>query len=144
MQTGLEMCARTYDFASAFPVSPVDILAAVPIVKCQSFSLSHPRQLLDNAKTAMDTGNLGDAAIAATEALLYLTNVTGAHNRLTAGAYSLLAVVLYHTGDFLQAAYYQQKALVINERALGLDHPDTLKSYGDLAVFFYRCAKPYI
>ncbi|KAM1332022.1 hypothetical protein TB1_043674 [Malus domestica] len=57
---------------------------------------------------------------------------------MTAGAYSLLAVVLYHTGDFNQATIYQQKALDINERELGLDHPDTMKSYGDLAVFYYR------
>jgi hypothetical protein len=38
----------------------------------------------------------------------------------------------------LQATIYQQKALDINERELGLDHPDTMKSYGDLAVFYYR------
>lgn len=37
-----------------------------------------------------------------------------------------------------QATVYQQKALDINERELGLDHPDTMKSYGDLAVFYYR------
>ncbi len=38
----------------------------------------------------------------------------------------------------LQATIYQQKALDINEQELGLDHPDTMKSYGDLAVFYYR------
>ena len=38
----------------------------------------------------------------------------------------------------LQATIYQQKALDINERELGFDHPDTMKSYGDLAVFYYR------
>ncbi|THU45679.1 hypothetical protein C4D60_Mb02t20520 [Musa balbisiana] len=37
-----------------------------------------------------------------------------------------------------KATTYQQKALDINERELGLDHPDTMKSYGDLAVFYYR------
>lgn len=37
-----------------------------------------------------------------------------------------------------QATIYQQKALDINERELGLDNPDTMKSYGDLAVFYYR------
>ncbi|GAB2223286.1 hypothetical protein Droror1_Dr00017426 [Drosera rotundifolia] len=57
---------------------------------------------------------------------------------MTAGAYSLLAAVLYHTGDFNQATIYQQKALDINERELGLDHPDTMKSYRDLVVFYYR------
>ncbi|KMZ59890.1 hypothetical protein ZOSMA_640G00030 [Zostera marina] len=50
---------------------------------------------------------------------------------MMAGAYSLLAIVLYHTGDLNQT-------LNINERELGLDHPDTVKSYGDLAVFYYR------
>ncbi|KAM7268027.1 hypothetical protein ACFE04_010193 [Oxalis oulophora] len=72
------------------------------------------------------------------KALVKLVSVCGPYHRMTAGAYSLLAVVLYHTGDFNQATIYQQKALDINERELGLDHPDTMKSYGDLAVFYYR------
>lgn len=37
-----------------------------------------------------------------------------------------------------QATIYQHKALDINERELGLDNPDTMKSYGDLSVFYYR------
>ncbi|KAF3782810.1 TSS protein [Nymphaea thermarum] len=37
-----------------------------------------------------------------------------------------------------KATIYQQKALDINEKELGLDHPDTMKSYGDLSVFYYR------
>ncbi|KAJ8444710.1 hypothetical protein Cgig2_030384 [Carnegiea gigantea] len=47
------------------------------------------------------------------KALAKLVAVCGPYHRMTAGAYSLLAVVLYHTGDFNQ-------------------------SYGDLAVFYYR------
>nr|CAB3485959.1 unnamed protein product [Digitaria exilis] len=71
-------------------------------------------------------------------ALSKIIAVCGPYHRLTANAYSLLAVVLYHTGDFNQATIYQQKALDINERELGLDHPETMKSYGDLSVFYYR------
>ncbi|XXG74255.1 hypothetical protein AAC387_Pa07g3023 [Persea americana] len=42
-------------------------------------------------------------------------------------------------GNFSDGAtIYQQTALDINERELGLDHPDTMKSYGDLFVFYYR------
>ncbi|KAF2323156.1 hypothetical protein GH714_033717 [Hevea brasiliensis] len=67
------------------------------------------------------------------KALAKMIAVCGPYHRTTASAYSLLAVVLYHTGDF-----NQQKALDINERELGLDHPDTMKSYGDLSVFYYR------
>ncbi|KAL0415375.1 UNVERIFIED_CONTAM: protein TSS [Sesamum latifolium] len=72
------------------------------------------------------------------KALAKMIAVCGPYHRATASAYSLLAVVLYHTGDFNQATIYQQKALDINERELGLDHPDTMKSYGDLSVFYYR------
>ncbi|KAG8043671.1 hypothetical protein GUJ93_ZPchr0458g22366 [Zizania palustris] len=72
------------------------------------------------------------------KALSRIIAVCGTYHRLTANAYSLLAVVLYHTGDFNQATIYQQKALDINERELGLDHPETMKSYGDLSVFYYR------
>ena len=36
------------------------------------------------------------------QALMKLVTVCGAYHRMTAGAYSLLAVVLYHTGDFNQ------------------------------------------
>ena len=46
----------------------------------------------------------------------------------------MLKVSSYH----FQATIYQQKALDINERELGPDHPDTMKSYGDLSVFYYR------
>ncbi|KAA3462285.1 clustered mitochondria protein-like protein [Gossypium australe] len=96
------------------------------------------RQLLESSKTALDKGKLEDAVTYGTKALSKLVAVCGPYHRMTAGAYSLLAVVLYHTGDFNQATIYQQKALDINERELGLDHPDTMKSYGDLAVFYYR------
>jgi protein TIF31 len=96
------------------------------------------RQLLESSKTALDKGKLEDAVNYGTKALAKLITVCGPYHRMTAGAYSLLAVVLYHTGDFNQATIYQQKALDINERELGLDHPDTMKSYGDLAVFYYR------
>lgn len=93
---------------------------------------------MESSKTSLDKGKLEDAVNYGTKALSKLVAVCGPYHRMTAGAYSLLAVVLYHTGDFNQATIYQQKALDINERELGLDHPDTMKSYGDLAVFYYR------
>lgn len=36
-----------------------------------------------------------------------------------------LAMVLYHAGDMAGAIMQQHKELIINERCLGLDHPDT-------------------
>jgi protein TIF31 len=34
-------------------------------------------------------------------------------------------MVLYHAGDMAGAIIQQHKELIINERCLGLDHPDT-------------------
>ncbi|KAL8242917.1 hypothetical protein R6Q59_013219 [Mikania micrantha] len=137
-KVGLELVPRDYDMDSASPFKKADIISMVPIYKHVACSSADGRTLLESSKTSLDKGKLEDAVNYGTKALSKLVSVCGPYHRMTAGAYSLLAVVLYHTGDFNQATIYQQKALDINERELGLDHPDTMKSYGDLAVFYYR------
>ncbi|KAM1707770.1 hypothetical protein ACFX13_000914 [Malus domestica] len=137
-KVGIEMVPRDFDVDSPSPFQSSDIVSLVPVHKQAACSSADGRQLLESSKTALDKGKLEDAVAFGTKALAKLVAVCGPYHRMTAGAYSLLAVVLYHTGDFNQATIYQQKALDINERELGLDHPDTMKSYGDLAVFYYR------
>ncbi|MED6222877.1 Protein REDUCED CHLOROPLAST COVERAGE 2 [Stylosanthes scabra] len=137
-KVGLELVPRDYDMDRASPFRKFDVVSMVPIYKHVACSSADGRTLLESSKTSLDKGKLEDAVNYGTKALSKLVSVCGPYHRMTAGAYSLLAVVLYHTGDFNQATIYQQKALDINERELGLDHPDTMKSYGDLAVFYYR------
>lgn len=137
-KVGIELVPRDFDMDSLNPFRKSDIVSLVPVHKQAACSSADGRQLLESSKTALDKGKLEDAVSYGTKALTKLVAVCGPYHRMTAGAYSLLAVVLYHTGDFNQATVYQQKALDINERELGLDHPDTMKSYGDLAVFYYR------
>ncbi|WCJ22412.1 Tetratricopeptide repeat (TPR)-like superfamily protein [Euphorbia peplus] len=137
-KVGIELVPRDFDMDSPQPFKKSDIVSLVPVHKQAACSSADGRQLLESSKTALDKGKLEDAVTYGTKALAKLVAVCGPYHRMTAGAYSLLAVVLYHTGDFNQATIYQQKALDINERELGLDHPDTMKSYGDLAVFYYR------
>ncbi|KAJ6400724.1 hypothetical protein OIU84_016207 [Salix udensis] len=137
-KVGIELVPRDFDMDSPHPFRKFDVVSLVPLHKQAACSSADGRQLLESSKTALDKGKLEDAVTYGTKALAKLVAVCGPYHRMTAGAYSLLAVVLYHTGDFTQATIYQQKALDINERELGLDHPDTMKSYGDLAVFYYR------
>ncbi|XVF34343.1 hypothetical protein REPUB_Repub18cG0051600 [Reevesia pubescens] len=137
-KVGLELVPRDYDMDTPSPFRKSDIISMVPVYKHVACSSADGRTLLESSKTSLDKGKLEDAVNYGTKALSKLVSVCGPYHRMTAGAYSLLAVVLYHTGDFNQATIYQQKALDINERELGLDHPDTMKSYGDLAVFYYR------
>ncbi|CAI9098597.1 OLC1v1035273C1 [Oldenlandia corymbosa var. corymbosa] len=137
-KVGLELVPRDYDMDSSSPFNKLDIISMIPVYKHVACSSADGRTLLESSKTSLDKGKLEDAVNYGTKALTKLVSVCGPYHRMTAGGYSLLAVVLYHTGDFNQATIYQQKALDINERELGLDHPDTMKSYGDLAVFYYR------
>ncbi|CAM6015800.1 unnamed protein product [Sphagnum balticum] len=137
-KVGIEVAPRDYSLDTPTPFKKMDIISMVPVHKQVACSSADGRTLLESSKTALDKGKLDDAVTFGTKALSKLVAVCGPYHRMTAGAYSLLAVVLYHTGDFNQATIYQQKALDINERELGLDHPDTMKSYGDLAVFYYR------
>ncbi|KAG9455942.1 hypothetical protein H6P81_000450 [Aristolochia fimbriata] len=137
-KVGLELVPRDYDMDTPAPFKRNDIISMIPVYKHVACSSADGRTLLESSKTSLDKGKLEDAVNYGTKALSKLVVVCGPYHRMTAGAYSLLAVVLYHTGDFNQATIYQQKALDINERELGLDHPDTMKSYGDLAVFYYR------
>ncbi|XP_027344762.1 protein TSS isoform X2 [Abrus precatorius] len=137
-KVGLELFPRDYDMESHNPFGKYDIISLVPVCKHVGCSSIDGRNLLESSKIALDKGKLEDAVNFGTKALAKMMAVCGPYHRNTASAYSLLAVVLYHTGDFNQATIYQQKALDINERELGLDHPDTMKSYGDLSVFYYR------
>ncbi|KAL3633072.1 hypothetical protein CASFOL_026056 [Castilleja foliolosa] len=137
-KVGLELVPKDYDLESSAPFTKSDIISIVPVCKHVWCSSADGRNLLEASKIALDKGKLEDAVVNGTKALAKMIAVCGPYHRTTASAYSLLAVVLYHTGDFNQATIYQQKALDINERELGLDHPDTMKSYGDLSVFYYR------
>ncbi|XP_059645026.1 protein REDUCED CHLOROPLAST COVERAGE 3 isoform X2 [Cornus florida] len=137
-KVGLELVTRDYDMESPNPFKKSDVISMVPVCKHVGCSSADGRTLLESSKIALDKGKLEDAVNYGTKALAKMIAVCGPYHRATASAYSLLAVVLYHTGDFNQATIYQQKALDINERELGLDHPDTMKSYGDLSVFYYR------
>lgn len=137
-KVGIELVPRDYDMDSPNPFRKDDIISLVPVCKHVICSSADGRTLLESSKVALDKGKLEDAVTYGTKALAKIIAVCGPYHRTTAGAYSLLAVVLYHTGDFNQATIYQQKALDINERELGPDHPDTMKSYGDLSVFYYR------
>ncbi|KAH9667053.1 hypothetical protein KPL70_020885 [Citrus sinensis] len=129
-KVGLELVPRDYDMDCPNPFTRDDIVSMVPVCKHVGCTSADGRTLLESSKIALDKGKLEDAVNYGTKALARMIAVCGPYHRTTASTYSLLAVVLYHTGDFNQATIYQQKALDINERELGLDHPDTMKSFG--------------
>lgn len=104
-------------------------LTMMSLLQHVACSSADGRTLLESSKTFLDKGKLEDAVNYGTkvqswscvlthhddfltttscwlymvmQALAKLVAVCGPYHRMTAGAYSLLAVVLYHTGDFNQ------------------------------------------
>ncbi|KAK3274994.1 hypothetical protein CYMTET_16854 [Cymbomonas tetramitiformis] len=138
VKAGVEVVARDYDFGAANPFTPRDVVAVVPVCLQVPHSSADGRNLLERSKTALDKGMVEEAVQLGAAALQRLEQVCGRRHHITAGALSLMSVVLYHAGDFCQAVVHQLRALSINEREVGLDHPDTIKAYGDIAVFYYR------
>ena len=63
------------------------------------------------------------------EALNLLNNVYGAMHPEIAACARLLARLNYIMGDYGEALVYQQRAVLMSERVLGIDHPNTITEY---------------
>ncbi|KAF2301396.1 hypothetical protein GH714_023614 [Hevea brasiliensis] len=124
---GLELVPRDYDMECPNPFGKFDIISIVPChVGCSS---ADGRNFLESSKMALDKGKLEDAVNYGTKALAKMIAVCGPYHRTTASAYSLLAVVLYHTGDFNQtAASYHAIAIALSlmeAYSLSVQHEQT-------------------
>ena len=60
---------------------------------------------------------------------LNLLSVYGPMHSEIAACCRLLGRLNYLMGDFEEALSYQQKAAIMNERCLGIDHPSTITDY---------------
>lgn len=136
-KVGITIAARKYDLDSATPFQTSDILNLQPVVKHSVPVCSEARNLVETGKVRLAEGMLNEAYTLFSEAFSILQQVTGPMHREVANCCRYLAMVLYHAGDMAGAIMQQHKELIINERCLGLDHPDTAHSYGNMALFYH-------
>ncbi|XP_027357190.1 clustered mitochondria protein-like [Abrus precatorius] len=137
LKVGITISARKYDLNSATPFQTSDILDLWPVVKHSIPVSSEVKELVEAGKLQLAEDMLGEAYTLFSEALSILQQVTGPVHREVANCCRYLAMVLYHAGDMAGAITQQQKELIINERSLGLDHPDTAHSYCNMALFYH-------
>ncbi|KAL2936565.1 Clustered mitochondria protein [Bienertia sinuspersici] len=136
-KVGINLAARKYDLNDIRPFQTSDILNLQPVVKHSIPLCSEAKDLVETGKVQLAEGMLGEAYTAFSEAFSILQQVTGPMHREVANCCRYLAMVLYHAGDMAGAIMQQHKELIINERCLGLDHPDTAHSYGNMALFYH-------
>ncbi|CAI0428035.1 unnamed protein product [Linum tenue] len=134
---GISVAARKYDLNVANPFQTSDILDLRPVVKHSVPVCSEAKKLVETGKVQLAEGMLSEAYTLFSEAFSILQQVTGPMHREVANCCRYLAMVLYHAGDMTGAIIQQHKELIINERCLGLDHPDTAHSYGNMALFYH-------
>ncbi|KAM3265268.1 clustered mitochondria protein isoform X3 [Capsicum annuum] len=136
-KVGVTVAARKYDLVSAAPFQASDIMNLQPVVKHSIPVSSEAKDLVETGKAQLAEGLLSEAYTLFSEAFTILQQVTGPMHREVANCCRYLAMVLYHAGDMAGAIMQQHKELIINERCLGLDHPDTAHSYGNMALFYH-------
>ncbi|KAJ6905390.1 clustered mitochondria protein-like isoform X1 [Populus alba x Populus x berolinensis] len=134
---GITIAARKYDLNAAMPFQLSDILNLQPVVKHSVPLCSEAKDIVETGKVQLAEGMLSEAYTSFSEAFSILQQVTGPMHREVANCCRYLAMVLYHAGDMAGAIIQQHKELIINERCLGLDHPDTAHSYGNMALFYH-------
>ncbi|KAJ6847343.1 clustered mitochondria protein-like [Iris pallida] len=136
-KVGVSIASRKYDLDAALPFQTGDILNILPVVKHSVPVCSEARDLMETGVARLAEGMLNEAYGLFSEAFSILQQVTGPMHREVANCCRYLAMVLYHAGDMAGAIMQQHKELIINERCLGLDHPDTAHSYGNMALFYH-------
>ncbi|KAB5541065.1 hypothetical protein DKX38_014039 [Salix brachista] len=141
---GITIAARKYDLNAAMPFQLSDILNIQPVVKHSVPLCSEAKDFVETGKVQLAEGMLSEAYTSFSEAFSILQQVTGPMHREVANCCRYLAMVLYHAGDMAGAIIQQHKELIINERCLGLDHPDTAHRhyflvivYGNMALFYH-------
>ncbi|XP_020090308.1 clustered mitochondria protein [Ananas comosus] len=135
-KVGITIAARKYDLDASAPFQTSDILNLEPVVKHSVPVCTEARDLMEAGKARLAEGTLNEAYTLFSEAFSLLQQITGPMHRDVANCCRYLAMVLYHAGDLAGAIVQQHKELIINERCLGLDHPDTAHSYGNMALFY--------
>eukprot|EP00850_Spirogloea_muscicola_P020632 SM000222S06973 [mRNA] locus=s222:140907:151145:+ [translate_table: standard] len=134
---GVTMAARDYDFSKEDPLALSDVQDLQPTVKHAIPVCKDARQLVEQGRKCLNESNLNKAYELFSEANNILTQVCGPLHREVGNCYRFLAMVLYHAGELQAAIQNQQRELIINERCLSLDHPDTAHSYGNMALFYH-------
>ncbi|GKD68314.1 clustered mitochondria protein, partial [Tanacetum coccineum] len=137
LKVGVSIAAKKYDLSAGSPFQTSDILNLQPVVKHSIPVCQEAKELIETGKVQLAEGMLNEAYTLFTEAFTILQQVTGPMHREVANCCRYLAMVLYHAGDMAAAIMQQHKELIINERCLGLDHPDTAHSYGNMALFYH-------
>ncbi|MEQ2256265.1 hypothetical protein ILYODFUR_022538 [Ilyodon furcidens] len=139
LKTGVQLRLRDYilDNQSKAPISPDDILNIFPVVKHIDMPTVDASKAYRAAQNSIQKGLLDQAHEQLKEAAYLYGRVCDDLDPEACYCNSLLAKVTFLQGKAAEARSVQLKSVVISERVLGFDHPNTIQQYALLAVYAY-------
>ncbi|XP_051963038.1 clustered mitochondria protein homolog isoform X4 [Xyrauchen texanus] len=139
IKTGIQILIKEYNFDSRHKPSftEEDILNIFPIVKHVNPKASDAFQFFQSGQAKVQQGFLKEGCELINEALNLFNNVYGAMHVEICACLRLLARLNYIMGDHPEALSNQQKAVLMSERALGIEHPNTIQEYMHLALYCF-------
>uniref|UniRef100_A0A3B3V655 Clustered mitochondria protein homolog n=1 Tax=Poecilia latipinna TaxID=48699 RepID=A0A3B3V655_9TELE len=136
-----EFCLKTgvqvIKYSNKAPFSPDDILNIFPVVKHIKMPTADASKAYRAAQTSIQKGLLDQAHEQLKEAAYLYGRVCDDLDPEACNCNSLLAKVTFLQGKAAEARSVQLKTVVISERVLGFDHPNTIQQYALLAVYAY-------
>ncbi|XP_026875071.2 clustered mitochondria protein homolog isoform X2 [Electrophorus electricus] len=139
IKTGIQMLIREYHFdAKHKPVfTEEDILNIFPVLKHISPKASDGLCLLHCGQAKVQQGSLKEGCELISQALGLFTNVYGALHHDVCTCLRLLGRIHYILGEYAEALSHQQRAVLISERVLGIEHPNTIREYKHLGLYCF-------
>ncbi|KAJ8379812.1 hypothetical protein SKAU_G00005900 [Synaphobranchus kaupii] len=139
LKAGIQLRLKDYtlDNRSKAPIGPDDILNILPVIKHVEMRMTDASKLFRTAQTSIQKGNVQQAYEQLKEAAYMYTRVCDDLHPDACTCLSSLAQLAYLQGRSAEARSVQLRVVVISERALGFDHPNTIQQYALLAVYMY-------
>lgn len=139
LKTGIQILIKEYNFDSRHKpaFTEEDILNIFPVVKHVNPKASDAFHFFQSGQAKVQQGFLKEGCELINEALNLFNNVYGAMHVEICACLRLLARLNYIMGDHAEALSNQQKAVLMSERVLGIEHPNTIQEYMHLALYCF-------
>ncbi|XP_040279427.1 clustered mitochondria protein homolog isoform X2 [Bufo bufo] len=139
IKVGIQVLLKEYNFDNRHKptFTEEDILNIFPVVKHVNPKASDAFHFFQSGQAKVQQGFLKEGCELINEALNLFNNVYGAMHVEICACLRLLARLNYIMNDYSEALSNQQKAVLMSERILGIEHPSTIQEYMHLALYCF-------
>ncbi|XP_063058473.1 clustered mitochondria protein homolog [Engraulis encrasicolus] len=144
IKTGIQVLLKEYNFDNKRgpTFTEEDILNMFPVVKHIRPCASDAVLFFQSGQTKVQEGLLKEGSELIAQALGLFTNVYGVMHEQICACLRLLGRIHYILGDYAEALNHQQKAVLMSERVMGIEHPQTVQEYMHLGLYCFAGGQP--